>query len=129
MGYTYDPALSTDLSLVRFHVGDNSDKGHYLDDGEITYWLTASGSVGGAVLACIKYIITRLSQPDFRLDWMSVSNASALAGFQELLKIKAQEFGLSATGAVPTSSIAFSHRADSYEANEDGTYDDPDGAP
>ena len=69
--------------------------------------------MGGAVIACIKYIITQLSSPDFKQDWMSVSNAEARKGFQELLKVKAQEFGVALSNATATATISLPYRADS----------------
>lgn len=125
MTYSFAPSLSTDLDLVRFHIGDTSEKGAYLQDETITALLASEGSVGGAVIACIKYIITQLSRPDFKLDWMSVTNAEAKKGFEELLKMKAADFGISlaSSNMTITSSISLPHRADSLE-NDDGEYDD-----
>ena len=128
MTFTFDPTLATDLSTVRFHIGDTNEAGHFLEDETITSLLTST-DLAHAVISCIRYIITQLSQPDFKLDWMSVSNMKdARVGFEGLLKTKAQEFGISATGAVAVSSISSAHRADSYE-NESGVYTAPDGSP
>ena len=113
MSYSFDAALATDVSLVRFHIGDNNSEGHYLEDETIQYFVTASG-VSTAVIRCIQYIITQLSQPDFRKDWLSVSNAEARKGYENLLKIKAQELGVSISGAVMTSSVTLPYRPDSY---------------
>lgn len=124
MSFTFDTALSTDLALIRFHIGDTHEEGHYLDDKTIQYFITA-GSVGSAVVACIKYIITQLSTPNFSKDWLSVSNEQARAGYETLLKVKQQEFGIS--NVVAASTISHVHRADSYE-NVGGVYTDPDGA-
>ena len=126
MTYTFATDLSTDLAKVRFHIGDTNTNSAYLEDATITALITSEGSVGGAVVACIKYIITQLSQPDFRLDWMSVSNAEARKGFESLLKQKAQQFGVTAY-ATAASTISHAHRADSDE-NVDGVYEVPDGA-
>ena len=131
MTYTFNNSLSTDVSLVRFHIGDNHDNGHYLEDETIQYFVD-NGSVGSAVIACIKYIITQLSIPNFRKDWLSVTNEQARAGYETLLKIKQQEFGISS--ATVTSIISHTHRADSYEylseVNDEGEhYDAPDGTP
>lgn len=128
MTFTFATDLSTSLAKVRFHIGDTNTNGAYLADETINALVTSEGSVGGAVIACIKYIITQLSSPDFRLDWMSVSNAEARKGFENLLKQKAQEFGISTTGVTAGSETSFAHRADSYE-NVDGVYTTPDGAP
>lgn len=138
MTFTFATDLSTDLAKVRFHIGDTNSAGAYLADETISALLTIQGSVGGASLACIRYIITQLAKPDFRLDWMSVSNAEARKGFELLLKQKAQEFGISSTGAVMTSEITYAHRADSYENKDAATiatedeaepYNRPTGAP
>jgi len=123
MSYSFDASLDDDVSLVRFHVGDNSVDGHYLDDETIQYFVTA-GTVGDAVLACIKYIITQLSKPDFKADWMSVSNmAAARKGYEDLLIKKAAEFGLSPTGITMNSTISLPYRADSAQDSSTGVYD------
>lgn len=131
MTYSFSNALADDVSKVRFHIGDNHDDGHYLEDETIQYFITAE-SVGSAIIACIKYIITQLSIPNFRKDWLSVTNEQARAGYENLLKLKQQEFGIS--DAMATSTISHSHRADSYEylseVNDEGKhYDTPDGLP
>jgi hypothetical protein len=126
MTFTFATNLSTDLAKVRFAIGDTNANGAYLTDETIGALITSEGSVGGAVIKCIKYIITQLSQPDFRLDWMSVSNAEARKGFESMLKEKAQEYGISLSKLVPASTIANPHRADSYEYDD---YDAPDGTP
>lgn len=130
--FTYDNTLATDLALVRFHTGDKYSAGNYLWDEEITALLTSKGTVGGAVIASIKNIIALLSIPDFKQDWMSVSNEKALMGFDKLLKLKAQEFGIS-LGATATATISHTYRADSgqysnatreeTERDETGIYD------
>ena len=127
--FTFDNTLSTDLAKVRFEIGDVNSEGHYLEDETITYFLTTS--IGQAVVSCIEHIITQLSIPDFKLDWMSVSNAQARSAFENMLKLKQQKYGIS-SGAVMTCTIKHAHRADSYEyseeLNDDGLhYDDPSG--
>jgi len=129
MSFTFDNTLSTDLAKVRFEIGDVNSEGHYLEDETITYFLTTS--IGQAVVSCIEHIITQLSIPDFKLDWMSVSNAQARSAFENMLKLKQQKYGIS-SGAVMTCTIKHAHRADSYEyseeLNDDGLhYDDPSG--
>jgi hypothetical protein len=115
MTFTFSNTLSTDLAKVRFHTGDTSEDGAYLADETITALLTSEGSVGGAVVACLKYIITQLSVPTFRKDWLSVDSQSARQGFENLLKVKAQEFGIAAFGVTTTATIANPYRADSYQ--------------
>jgi hypothetical protein len=122
--FTFDNTLSTDLAKVRFEIGDVNSEGHYLEDETINYFLT-NYSVGQAVVSCLDHIITQLSIPDFKLDWMSVSNAEARKAFENMLKLKCQKYGIS-QGAVMSSSISHAHRADSYE-NQEGVYTAPDG--
>lgn len=124
MTYTFNAALADDVSLVRFHVGDTNTDGHYLEDETIQYFVTNYG-VSKAVVRCIVYIITQLSQPNFRLDWLSVSNEQAREGYEKLLKQKAIELGVSLSGAVASASISLPMRADSYQ---DSAYPE-DGAP
>ena len=123
--FTYDNTLATDLALVRFHIGDTSSKGNYLFDETILALLTSEGSVGGAVIASIKYIITQLSDPNFRLDWMSVTNHQAREGFEQILTIKSQEFGIALSGLTASATISLPSRADSFQAGDD-TYDGAD---
>ena len=126
MSFSYSPHLSlSDVHLVRFHVGDTNPEGYYLDDEAIQYFLTTTGSVGDTVIACIRHIITQLSQPDFRKDWLSVSNAEARKGWEKILKDKAQELGVN-IGAVATATISKPYRADSYQHTTGTRVDETD---
>lgn len=123
MSFSFDAALSSDVDLVRFNIGDTDPNGHYIENETIQYFVD-HGSVGEAVLASIKYIITQLSKPDFRLDWMSVSNmADARKGFEDLLINKAAEFGVSPNGITATSTISQPYRADSLQNSDKAVYD------
>jgi len=115
MTFTFATDLSTNLAKIRFHIGDTNSDGAYLADETISALYTLEGSVGAASLACIRYIITQLSSPDFKQDWLSVSNAEARKGFENLLKLKAQEFGISLSGATASATISLPYRADSYQ--------------
>ena len=115
MAFTFLTDLSTDLALTRFHIGDTSEDGAYLADETINALLNSEGSVGGAVVASIRYIITQLSSPDFKQDWLSVSNKEARAGFEKLLKVKAQELGISLSGVTASATISLPYRADSKQ--------------
>ena len=118
----YDVALGDDVSLVRFHCGDTDiENGHYLEDETIQYFVTSS-SVEQASLTCIRYIISQLSKPDFKLDWLQVSREKARQGYEKLLDDKADEFGISTSVLRATSTIVLPMRADSYmeDADQDG---------
>ena len=112
MSFSYNPSLGGDTDLVRFHIGDINADGFYLQDETIQYWVD-QGSVGTAVIATLKFIITQLSSPDFKLDWLSVTNKEARMGFEKILKDKAQEFGIRLSGVTASATISLPYRADS----------------
>ena len=122
MTFTFAPALTDNVSLVRFHIGDIHTEGHYLEDETISY-LVATHGVPGAVVRCIEYIITQLSQPDFKKDWLQVSLKDAREGYEKLKKEKEQELGIT-SGAIASASVSLPSRADSYM-----TTSGQDGAP
>lgn len=121
MTFTFDVSLTTDLALVRFHVGDTSEEGHFLEDETIQYFVT-NYSLGEAVVQCISHIITQLSVPNFNLDWLNVSVAEARKGYETLLASKKVEFGISRI--VPTATISLPYRADSNQDSSVSTYAD-----
>lgn len=97
MTFTYLPgATPDDNTLIRFHVGDTVEGEHYLSDEEIALLLAEAGSVSAGVLSAITFIIARLSQPNFKADWLTVDNATARKGFEGLLALKRREFGVAA---------------------------------
>lgn len=122
MTFTFSPALTANLDLVRFHVGDTNTDGHYLEDETINYFVT-NYDVSTAVIRCIQYIITQLSTPNFRQDWLTVSNEEARKGYETLLKSKALELGVSLSGVTVSSSISLPYRADSYQDSTDSVHD------
>lgn len=122
MTFSFNASLANDLSLVRFHIGDTNADGHYLENETISYFLT-NYDIGTAVIRCIQYIITQLSQPDFRLDWMTVSNQTAREGYEKLLKVKAIELGISLSGAYASSTVSLPYRADSYQDSSESEHD------
>lgn len=121
MTFTFDTTLATDLALVRFHIGDVNEEGHYLEDATIDYFVT-NYSVGEAVVACIQHIITQLSTPNFSQDWLTVSVSEARKGYEALLAAKKIEFGISRM--VPVAEIALPYRADSNQDSSVSTYAD-----
>lgn len=122
MSFTFVPSLSTDVSLVRFHIGDTNISGHYLEDETINYFVTNNG-VNEAVIQCIKYIITQLSTPNFSQDWLTVSNEQARQGYENLLKTKALELGVSLSRVTSSASISLPYRADSYQDSSESVHD------
>ena len=119
MTFTWDTTLSTNLALVRFHIGDTNSSGYWLTDETITALLTSESSVGGATIAALKYIIAQLSRPDFTADWLHVSNGEARKGYQAMLAEMRREFGVPAVSC----SAVHVYRADSL-ATEEPDYSD-----
>jgi hypothetical protein len=125
MTFTFDSSLGDEVSLVRFHTGDTNESGAYLTDETIEALLVLEGSVGGAVIACIKYIISQLSTPNFRKSWLSVDLDGARNEYKNKLKEKAQEFGVNDGSGIATSStISLPYRADSYQYTTSRDTDD-----
>lgn len=122
MPFTFNPALADNISLVRFHIGDTNENGHYLEDATINYFVTTY-DLATAVIRCIQYIITQLSTPNFSQDWLTVSNEQARAGYEALLKQKALELGVSLTRVTASSTISLPYRADSYQDSTDSVHD------
>jgi len=120
MAFTYDASLTSDVDIVRFRLGDNKSEGYYLEDAEIDYWLANTDSLGEAMVKCIDYIIAQLAQPDFKLDWLTVSNREALKAWERTRTRIAQEEGV-VLGAIPSASVSTPYRADSDQT--DSTYD------
>lgn len=122
MSFSFDSSLGDDVSLVRFHIGDTDEAGYFVDDETIQYWVN-QGNAESAVIACIKFILSQLSRPNFSLDWLSVSGmAEAKKGYQELLHQKEWEFGL--RSIIPTATISLPYRADSLQDTDDTDYPD-----
>jgi hypothetical protein len=54
-----------------------------------------------------------LSKPDFKADWLSITNGEARKGYQQMLAAKADEYGISLRRAI-TASVVNTYRSDSY---------------
>jgi hypothetical protein len=113
MSFSFDASLSDDISLVRFHIGDTDTNGYFVDDETIQYWVNA-GTVESATIACLRFILSQLSRPNFSLDWLTVSGMKeAKEGYEELLREKEREFGL--RSIIPTSTVSQPYRSDSRQ--------------
>ena len=117
MAFTFTDDLTAAGDYVRFHTGDTVSPG-FMSDALITSLIAVEGTNNKAVLAGLKYIISQLSRPDFKADWLQVTNVEARKGYQALLNEKRAEFGI----ARLTASVTHVYRADS-DATEEPTYD------
>lgn len=112
MTFSYSP-FATDRDRIRFHLGDTDAPAAKFSDEEIDAVLSEKGGdYKLAVLALIRNLIARLSAPDFKADWLQVSNGAALTSWRKLYAEKADEFGLS-TGRTFASSATHVVRGDS----------------
>jgi hypothetical protein len=109
--FTFNP-IATDRDRVRFHLGDTDASASKFSDEEIDGVLAeCDGSYRLATLACIRNLIARLSQPDFKADWLQVTNGAAIASWRKLYAEKADEFGLT-SGRSFTSGVTNLTRSD-----------------
>lgn len=95
MAFTYTENLSIPRDFVRFYTGDVIESQSFLSDEIIASLITAEGSQEAAVIAGLQYILTRLSQPDFRADWLEVDYATARTGYEQALVEMMRKFGVS----------------------------------
>lgn len=114
MTFTYTENLTDDVDFVRFHTGDVVSSQAWMSDELITSLVSTTGSKERAVIAAFRHIITRLSQPNFRADWLQVDNASARAGYEKLLTEKKRELGISTI----TADVVHTYRGDSAATEE-----------
>jgi hypothetical protein len=124
MTFTYDTSLGSDLAKMRFEVGDTESSGYYLSDEEINATLAAEGSFGVAVIACIEFILRKLSQQDFSVNWLRVEHSAARVAWERQLARARRKYGVSALA----SGVVHTYRADSLQTEApdyaDGTEDD-----
>lgn len=117
MAFTYTEDLSIDRDYVRFQTGDTDEATAFLSDATITSLVSTYGRTE-AVIQALQYIIRRLSQPNFRADWLQVDYEKARAGFQKMLDDKQIELGRNRI----TARAGHAYRADSRQT-ETPTYD------
>lgn len=116
MTFTYNLAGGfTDLTRVRFHVGDTDSPTALFQDEEISAIVAEQGTWQKAVIACLENVIARLSYiPNFRSNSLQVDYTSALQHYTDLLAKKQQELGVAGV----TATIARAYRADSQQTAE-----------
>lgn len=116
MSFSYSPSASpSDKDRVRFHCGDTTEGENFLSDEEITMILAEAGSWQRAVISGIRYIIAKLSKPNFQADWLTVNHTEARKGYEKLLGEKQRELGVAAL----TASAVSVHRSDSRIDDEE----------
>jgi len=101
MTVTYDLGSPTDLTRVRYHLGDVEITTAIFQDEEISFVLSEeSNDVGAAVVSCIKSVMARLNhEPDMQADWLKIDWRRSAENWRALLAEKEQQFGLGARAA------------------------------
>lgn len=116
MTFSYTPsATPTDKDRVRFHTGDTTEGENFLSDEEITMILAETGSWQQAVISGIRYIIAKLSKPNFQADWLTVNHTEARKGYERLLAEKQRELGVAAITATAVSVQRSDSRVDAED--------------
>ena len=114
MTFTYSDDLMTDINFVRFHTGDTVEAESFLSDGIITSLVATEGTKEKAVIAGLEHIILRLSDPNFKADWLQIDNESARKGKEIALAAKKTKFGLNTL----VGGVVNTYRADSGQTEE-----------
>jgi hypothetical protein len=97
MGFTYTETLSVERDFVRFWTGDTVSGESFLSDEVIASLLESEGTKEKAVVAALRYIISQLSKPNFRADWLHVDYRAAREGYEKMLREREAQFGLTLT--------------------------------
>lgn len=117
MAFTYMQDLTVPRDFVRFYTGDTVEASSLLSDEVIASLIATTGGKETAVIAALRHILTRMSQPDFRADWLQVDYAAARAGVMTRLADAERQFGLD---ALTVESIT-TYRADSDASEGEST--------
>ena len=104
MTFTYTPSSPTNLTRVRYHIGDTEEVTAIFSDEEINFVLTEEAAetsvVGATVVSCITSVIARLNhEPDMQADWLKIDWRRSAENWRVLLAEKKQKFGLSPRGS------------------------------
>jgi hypothetical protein len=89
----------------------------FLEDETIDAILVAfSDNIGLSVVSCARAIAAQLRRPDFKVDWMSVSNQVAAAeSYDQMAEDKASEWGVGGQ----SSTVVYTERRDSFWPDAD----------
>lgn len=120
MTFTYDVSTVTDLTRIRYHIGDTDSTNAIYTDEEIAFIQAETATYKEAVIVLIEGIIAKIARdPNFRTDWLQVEVTSRLEMYERLLTEKRRQFGLKRV----TASTVHTYRADSL-ATEAPDYDE-----
>lgn len=125
MTFTYTVIdTPTDLTKVRYHIGDTESAAAIFTDEEISMVLAmnsaAASPVNAAVLSLILTAKAKLNhEPDMTADWLRIDWRRSAEHWDKLLAEKRREFGL---GFVFAGGGSHAYRPDTHQ-HEEPTYD------
>jgi hypothetical protein len=104
MTFTYDLVTPTNLTRVRYHIGDTESTTAIFSDEEINFVLAEEAAetsvVGATVVSLINTAIAKLNhEPDMQADWLKVDWRRSAENWLRLLSEKKTKFGLSPRGS------------------------------
>jgi hypothetical protein len=99
MSFNYDVEAPTDITRIRYQVGDTDEATAIYSDEEISFVLDEEeSSVGKAVISLIQSVITRLAhEPDMTADWLRVDWRRSSDNWFKLLEEKRRKYGIGLT--------------------------------
>lgn len=119
MTFTYTLSPATDLTRVRFALGDTDSASAKFSDEEINFQISEQTTWQAAVITLLQGLIAKLSIPNFTADWLQVDATTARKDLMWLLKEKRNEYGISALSVETT----YAYRPDSRQ-NQAPDFDD-----
>lgn len=120
MTFTYTPsATPTDLTRVRFALGDVDSTAAKFSDEEIAMMIAEETTWQKAVIKLIQTLIAKLSIPNFSADWLTVDASTARKDLMWLLQQKRNEYGIPAL----STDVSYAYRPDSRQ-NQAPDFDD-----
>lgn len=120
MTFTYSlTAPYTDLTKVRFALGDTDSTAAKFSDEEINFQISEQLTWQAAVITLLQGLIAKLAIPNFTADWLQVDATTARKDLMWLLKEKRNEYGISALSV----ETGYAWRPDSRQ-NQSPDFDD-----
>lgn len=98
MTFHFDPTLSDTVSVIRMHIGDTDPYKVAIQDEMIDALYALNGSdpnqLGVTVIQCLKYLQALVARPDFKADWLTITNKDAYARYGQQIRVKQAELGV-----------------------------------
>lgn len=124
MTFTYSiSAPYTDLTKVRFALGDTDSTAAKFSDEEIAFQISEQVTWQAAVITLLQGLIAKMSIPNFTADWLTVDATTARKDLMWLLQQKRNEYGIAAL----STEVTYAYRPDSRQTEPPDFSDVQDG--